>query len=76
MSENLTYENQLEKHVQLIKDHLGNHRVKNAILVDSPIETAIAIFYQDMAIKVHKIKIFSTEEGALNWLKIPLLGES
>lgn len=64
---------EIAKHVQLIKENFGSCRIKNAILVDSPIETAIAVLFQDMAIEVREVEVFCTEEGALNWLKSPPL---
>lgn len=45
---------------------------KWAILADKPLETALSLIYQERATSQHEVSIFSTIEGASEYLDIDL----
>ena len=60
---------EIEKFVQLLKATPESYGIKHAFLVDSPIETAMTIIYQDCVKILRNVKVFSTyeAEAAVGW---------
>ena len=59
----------LEHFFKIFKEIFGKSRGKSAVILDTPIETAISTIFQDLVKTVRRIKIFSTYEAAIVWLK-------
>ena len=54
---------------ELLKSIKKYKTIKEAIVVDSPNETAITILYEEyIDFKNYKHNIFSTKKAAINWL--------
>lgn len=57
--------------VQLFSKNIKAHGIKHAILVDNPLETAMAVFYQEFSKDCRTVHIFCTHEAAMEWLFRP-----
>ncbi len=59
----------MEEFFQKFKDKFSDGEGKSALLVASPIETAIAVIHSKNVEGTRNIKVFSTYEAAMSWLK-------
>lgn len=58
----------VSRYVALLENYFTGHRIKIAILVDTPLETAIAMIFQEKVSKIRQVEVFSTKEAAVKWL--------
>ena len=63
---------ELENFLKIFKKTLGSNSGRGAIIIDSPIETAISQIFQDLVKKIRSVEIFSTSEAAIVWLQSSL----
>jgi len=60
---------EMEQFIRIFKEKFSKGKGKSAIIIDTPIETAISTIFQDLVKNVRRIQIFSTDEAAIAWLK-------
>ena len=62
-------EKDLKRHSQLFRKATTSYGIKHAVLVGSPIETAMAFYYREFLNDCRKVEVFSTYEAAMEWLE-------
>ena len=60
---------ELESFIPIFKEKLAGSKGKSALLLDTPYETAISSLHQDEVKNTRSIRLFSTFEAAIIWLK-------
>lgn len=58
----------LDRFVQFFIEQFGSRTGKSAIVVESPVETAVASLFQKRVEETRKIHLFSTYKAAIDWL--------
>lgn len=53
---------------QVYRENRASHGIKHAIIVDTPIETALAFCYRDYLQDCRNVEVFCTYDAAMSWL--------